>query len=121
VVADGGGMQMVVMWQAGSCIIILRGVCIGIGAQHPSFAIHTISTCDPPCEQLLTAVGVGAGFSFFCWWWSVLWCGFVHWWGFTVGSHVLLVVVVVGLFVVGPGGGLHAVVVGQAVLLLRWW
>jgi hypothetical protein len=44
----------------------------------------------------------------------------MHWWGFVVGSCALLVVVVVGLFMVGPGGGLRVVVVGQAVLLLRW-
>jgi hypothetical protein len=60
VVADGGGVQMVVTWQAGSCIVILRGVHIGIGICHLSFTIHTVSTCDPPCEQLLTVVVVGA-------------------------------------------------------------
>jgi hypothetical protein len=120
VVADGGGVQTVVMWQAGSCIVILRSIHIGVGICHLSFAVHTISIRDPPCKQLLAVVGAGAGFSFFCWWWSVLWCGFMHWWGFMVGSHTLLVVVVVGSFMVGPGGGLCMVVVGQAILLLRW-
>jgi hypothetical protein len=51
-------------------------MCVHCGPSHSSWVVpHSLcgdvasSTCDPPCEQWLTAVGAGAGF--YMWWGAV--------------------------------------------------